>query len=155
MVAKYDKVKVSGDLALEVLDDTGVVRESRYVPNLVVSTGLALIINRLLGAGKAAVSHMAVGISNQATAASDTGLIQQAGAREPIDTAVVAGPANNWAVYTCTFEAGDGTGALTEAGVFNADTGGDMLCRTVFPVVNKLASDSMVITWTIKLDVGA
>jgi hypothetical protein len=40
---------------------------------------------------------------------------------------------------------------VTEAGVFNAATGGDMLCRTVFDVVNKAADDTMAITWTVTL----
>ena len=43
----------------------------------------------------------------------------------------------------------DGTGAITEAGIFNASTGGDMFARTKFAVVNKGAADSMTITWTI------
>ena len=42
-----------------------------------------------------------------------------------------------------------GTGAITEAGIFNASSSGTMLCRTVFSVVNKGASDSMTITWTV------
>jgi len=41
--------------------------------------------------------------------------------------------------------------AITEAGIFNAASSGDMLCRTVFAVLNKAAADSMVITWTITL----
>ena len=45
--------------------------------------------------------------------------------------------------------AGEGTGALTEAGIFNASSSGTMLCRTEFSVVNKGASDSMTITWTV------
>ena len=41
------------------------------------------------------------------------------------------------------------TGAITEAGLFNASSSGTMLCRTVFSVVNKGASDAMTITWTV------
>ena len=52
-------------------------------------------------------------------------------------------------LYVASFEAGDATGAVTEAGLFNAVTGGDMLCRTVFAVVNKAADDTMTVTWTI------
>ncbi len=51
--------------------------------------------------------------------------------------------------YVCAFSAGEGTGALTEAGIFNASSSGTMLCRTEFNVVNKGASDSMTITWTV------
>jgi hypothetical protein len=46
---------------------------------------------------------------------------------------------------------GVGTGAISEAGIFNASSGGTMLCRTVFPVVNKQASDTIAITWTITI----
>jgi hypothetical protein len=51
--------------------------------------------------------------------------------------------------YVATFPAGTGTGAVTEAGIFNASSSGTMLCRTVFPVVNKQSGDSMTITWTV------
>jgi len=47
------------------------------------------------------------------------------------------------------FGAGEGTGSITEAGIFNASSSGTLLCRTVFSVVNKGASDSMTITWTV------
>ena len=70
------------------------------------------------------------------------------GSREAIDTINVAA---NAITYVSSFEAGDGTGAVTEAGIFNAASSGDMLCRTVFSVVNKGASDSMTITWAITL----
>jgi hypothetical protein len=53
------------------------------------------------------------------------------------------------ATYVASFPAGTGTGAVTEAGIFNASSGGTMLCRTVFSVVNKGADDAMSITWTI------
>ena len=46
-------------------------------------------------------------------------------------------------------KAGDATGAVTEAGIFNAATSGTMLCRTTFDVINKGASDTMSVTWTI------
>ena len=44
-----------------------------------------------------------------------------------------------------------GTGAITEAGILNAGSGGTLLCRTVFSVVNKASSDSMTITWTVTI----
>ena len=60
-------------------------------------------------------------------------------------------PSTNTIVYTATFAAGTGTGALTEAGVLNASSSGTMLCRTVFSAVNKGADDSVTITWTITI----
>jgi hypothetical protein len=51
--------------------------------------------------------------------------------------------------YVATFGPGVGTGAIVEAGIFNAASSGTMLCRTVFSVVNKGADDAMTITWQI------
>jgi hypothetical protein len=56
---------------------------------------------------------------------------------------------NNAITYTATFPAGTGTGAITEAGIFNASTAGTMLCRTTFPVVNKQAGDTIAVTWVV------
>ena len=58
---------------------------------------------------------------------------------------------SNTVIYSAGFGLGVGTGAITEAGIFNAASSGTMLCRTVFSVINKGILDSMVITWTITI----
>jgi hypothetical protein len=57
----------------------------------------------------------------------------------------------NIATVSTTFGAGVGTGALTEAGIFNAATAGVMLSRVVFSVVNKASTDALTITWAITI----
>jgi hypothetical protein len=57
----------------------------------------------------------------------------------------------NTIAYVSSFEAGDATGAVTEAGIFNASSSGTMLCRVVFSAINKAADDTMSVTWTITL----
>ena len=96
-------------------------------------------------ASATAMSHMAIGSGSTAAAASDTALGSQL-ARTGLTSTTVSGAD---VVYVDTFPAGTGTGAVTEAGLFNASSGGTMLCRTVFSVVNKGASDAMTITWTV------
>jgi hypothetical protein len=95
-----------------------------------------------------AMSHMALGSGSTAAAASDTTLGSQLGSREALDSDTVS---SNTITYTSSFEAGDATGAVTEAGIFNATSGGTMLCRTVFAVVNKSADDSLSVSWQISL----
>jgi len=68
-----------------------------------------------------------------------------------LDSTTISGSNNEKVVYVSTFAAGAATGAVTEAGIFNASTAGDMLCRTVFAVINKAADDTVEITWTITL----
>ena len=62
-------------------------------------------------------------------------------------------PATSSIVYVASWSAGEATGAITEAGICNVASGttGDLLCRTVFSVINKGANDTMQITWTINL----
>ena len=87
------------------------------------------------------------GVARTAAAAGQTALVTEA-ARQSLTSTTVS---SNTVEYVAAFAAGTGTGAITEAGVLNAASGGTMLCRTVFSVVNKGASDSMTITWTITI----
>jgi hypothetical protein len=143
-----ETVKLKGDLVITLLDKDGNVKMQRKEKNLIVSAGLTFICSRMTNATSAVMSHMQLGSGNATPAAIDTALGSALGAREPLDSTVAS---SNTVTYTSSFEAGEGTGAVVEAGCFNAATGGTMLCRTTFPVVNKGADDTMAITWTITL----
>lgn len=146
-----ENLKLSGQLNIVLTGADGQVKDSREIKNLVVNSGLAYIISRMVGTTKGVMTHMALGAGTTATAANQTDLVSMTGSREAIDSTTIMGTVNEKVQYVATFEPGDSTGALTEAGIFNASTGGDMLCRTVFPVVNKQADDALSITWTITL----
>jgi hypothetical protein len=137
-----DNFKLTGKLKIELNDE--VVAE---VPNIVVSDGKAFVASRMKNTTDSAMSHMAIGTGSTAAAASDSALGSElSGSRTALTSTTVT---NNDIVYVATFGAGTGTGAVTEAGIFNASSGGTMLCRTVFSVVNKGSADSMTITWTV------
>jgi hypothetical protein len=142
-----DNFKAKGRLNIVVKDAEGNVKDSREVDNLVVNTGLAYIASRMKDTTDTAMTHMAVGTGTTAAAAGDTALGSESH-REALDSTTVT---SNAIAYVSSFEAGEGTGALTEAGIFNAASAGTMLCRTVFDVVNKGANDTMSITWTITI----
>ena len=142
-----DGLKLRGDVALVLRDKKGNVKEERTIKNLIVDTGLNFICDRMKD-DETAMTHMALGSGSTAAAAGNTTLGSQLGSREALDSSTVT---NNEIVYAASFEAGDATGAVTEAGIFNASTGGTMLCRTVFSVVNKAADDTLSVTWTITL----
>jgi len=143
-----DQIKLMGNLDITVLNSDGQVKEQRSEKNLVVTAGLGFIASRMEGTSDAVMSHMAVGSGSTAADAGDTDLGSILGSREALDSTTVSGAT---VTYVSSFEAGDGTGAITEAGIFNASSGGTMLCRTVFSTVNKAADDTMTITWTITL----
>lgn len=144
---KKDSSKVTGMVNVVVRDDAGKIKQEFTVPNLVVDTGLAFIASRMKDTTDAAMSHMAVGTDNTAANAADTTLGTEL-ARQALASSTVT---DNSIAYVATFAAGTGTGALTEAGIFNDPTTGTMLCRTVFAVINKGAADSMTVTWTVTI----
>ena len=136
----YDSLKMEGHLSIKVNDE--VVQE---VPNLVVTAGKGFVASRMKDATTNAMSHMSIGTNTASAAAGNTGLGAEA-ARVALTSTTVS---SNTITYVATFGTGVGTGAITEAGLFNASSSGTMLCRTVFAVVNKGSSDSMTITWTV------
>jgi hypothetical protein len=144
-----NNLSVKGRLSVVLRDADGNVKQSQDIPNLVVSSGLAFIASRMKDTTDAAMSHMAVGSGSTAAAAGDTALETQIGSRVSLTSTTVTA---NATAYVATFAAGTGTGAITEAGIFNASSAGTMLCRTVFSVVNKGADDTLQITWTITLN---
>lgn len=119
----------------------------RDIPNLITTVGLNYIADRMEGTGETVMSHMAVGTDNTAAALGDTTLNTENGRVALSSTVVTA----DEIVYTATFPAGTATGALVEAGILNAASGGSLLARTVFSAINKGASDSVTITWTITI----
>lgn len=141
------QAKASGKLNVVLKDSEGNIKQAIEVPNLVVNTGLAFIASRMKDTTDTAMSHMGIGTGTTAAAAGDTALGSQAARVALTSTTVTA----NAIAYVASFGAGTGTGAITEAGIFNASSAGTMLCRTVFAVVNKGASDTLQITWTVTL----
>ena len=143
-----DNLKLRGDVALVLKDKNGNIKETREINNLVVTAGLTFICSRMAAASAGVMSHMALGSSTTAAAAGQTDLVSILGSREALDSTNASA---NTIVYVSSFEAGEGTGSVTECGCFNASSGGTMLARTVFPVVTKQADDTMSVTWLITL----
>ena len=137
--------KARGRLTIEQFDVDGNLLDSQSVTNVVVDDGLDYIASRMKDATATAMSHMAVGSGTTAAAAGDSTLGTELGRVALTSTTV----ASNAITYVGDFAAGTGTGAVTEAGIFNASSSGTMLCRTVFSVVNKAAADTLKITWTL------
>tara|TARA_Y100001936_G_scaffold86957_1_gene85299 strand:- start:38115 stop:38537 length:423 start_codon:yes stop_codon:yes gene_type:complete len=136
-----DNLTLTG--ALVISKNDVVVQRTK---NLVVTAGKNWVADRMNDANTV-MTHMALGTGTNAAAVGDTTLQTEIDRNALTSTTV----STNTIAYGCTWAAGDGTGAITEAGLFDAASGGDMLARTVFSVVNKGASDSITITWTITI----
>lgn len=141
----HEIIKPTGMLRVVVIGPDGQVKTDEVFKNLVVDAGKDFVASRMVAASATVMSHMGIGSDTTAPAAGNTTLGSQL-SRVTLASASATGAV---VTYTASFPAGTGTGAVTEAGIFNAAVAGTMLCRTVFSVVNKGANDSMLITWTV------
>jgi hypothetical protein len=103
---KIENLLLRGQLNIVVTDQTGKIKETRDVANLVVNTGLGYITSRMVGTASSVMSHMAVGSNNTAAAAANTDLGNLLGSRKALDSTTISGANNESVVYVCTFSAG-------------------------------------------------
>jgi len=140
-----DNFALKGKLQLVLTDSEGRVKQIVDRDNLIVTVGKNFAANALLNPSTSPFTHMAIGTGTTPAALADTALEAQSVRQAFTSSSVPA----NVATMSTTYAAGVGTGAITEAGIFNASSGGTMLSRVVFSVINKSASDSLTINWTV------
>ena len=131
------------------LKDERVILAEREVPNTVTTGGDKYVATQVVDGGGTAMTHMAIG-EGTGQGASDNVLATELDRNALDSTTQGTGVNDNDVIYVATWAAGDGTGAITEAGIFNDATPGlgQMMCVASFGVINKGAADSLVITWT-------
>lgn len=139
-----ETVKATGALQIKLYGPDGKLKQEQNVKNLVVTSGKGYIAGRMVGT-PTAMSHMAIGSGTVNPDPDDNTLGTELG-RVGLTSSGASGAV---VTYVASFGAGTGTGAVTEAGIFNASSAGTLLCRTEFAVVNKGADDSLSITWTV------
>jgi len=145
-----DNIKMTGELKLTLTNEKGDVTKEVIVPNTVVTAGKGFIASRMKDATATAMSHMELGTGTTGADVADTALETKiTSSRTALTSTTVT---TNSVAYVVTFGAGVGTGAVTEAGIFNHATTGTMLCRTTFSVINKAAADTLGITWTVTVN---
>lgn len=136
-----DTINLVGEV--EILLNNKVVLEKK---NLVVTAGKSFLASAVISSSTSPFVGMAIGTGSTPAAITDTTLGTET-ARAAFTTSSVAA---NVVSLSNTYGAGTGTGAVTEAGIFNNSTsGGTLLSRVVFSAVNKGALDTLAINWTI------
>jgi hypothetical protein len=142
-----DSLKLNGTLNIKLTDENGNVKDERDLKNLVVTAGKNWVATFMSAGTGTVMTHMAVGTGTVAAADANTTLGTEL---SRVALNVSGGTrTNNSIAYVGVYGAGVATGALTEAGLFNAASVGTMLSRVVYSVINKGAADSLTITWTI------
>lgn len=157
----YENLKITGELHIVLRDETGKIKQELTVPNMVVNKGKSMFAKRLISNSLIDVpSHMSIGSVGTETNITHEGLLSElitnlaANVRPGFTTPTpsIGGDVNSAVTFSSTFAAGVGTGEVREAAIFNAVTGGTMLCRTTFGVVTKAPADTLTINWTVTVN---
>ena len=143
-----DFAPVRGHVRVEVFGPDGELKDFREVDNLIVTVGKNLIADNLLAAptlGKPGWMELGTGVT--APAAGDTALqtviaSSRVALTSKTRSANVVTLVGDWAAGTAT------NAAITEAGVFDAASAGNMSSRATFTAIPKGAADTLKITWT-------
>lgn len=138
-------LRIRGTLHATLRGPDGAVKREIVKHNLIVTAGKNAITSRLASSpGTAVPTHMAIGTGVTGEVAGDTTLQTELD-RNAVTSNTAAG---NVLTVVGDWAAGDGTGAITEAGIFSAASAGTMFSRATFSVINKAALDTLNITWT-------
>ena len=138
--------RVDSNVHLVLRGPDGQVKQEEWSHNTVPDAGVYAIMEQLLDAPATAVpSHMELGTGTPGAT--------KLGAYIAGSRTALSSKTRSSAVVTmvATFAAGTGTGAITEAGIFNSasEDAGTMYCSDSFAVINKAAADSLTVTWTL------
>lgn len=138
-----------GHINIKLYGPNGELKTERDLPNVITTVGKNFLADWLAQATQSTpfMNYVQLGTGTNAANASDTDL------QTPLGSRVAGSLSSSLNVWTndATFGPGVATGALTECGLFSASTGGTMLARKVFPVVNKESGDTIVFTWDVTI----
>lgn len=131
----------------ELFDKDGNLKQKFVKHNLITNKGYDFLCNAFANTTRPnPMKYIAVGSDTVAPRVTDIAL-----GREVVRQQAEFSHATNTNFLTLgtTLDAGVATGALTEAGIFNASTGGDLFDRVTFPVINKDKLDTYRMTFNI------
>lgn len=140
-----DNIKPKGSFSFIIYNENMDIKHQDDGKNLIVDVGKEWVAKYLSGESPDNLSFMALGSGNSAPVDGDIGLGNELG-RAAFDSIVRVG---NSIQYIATFLPGIATGSIVEAGLFNADIGGEMLSRRLFTLATKDPTDTMVGVWDI------
>lgn len=147
-----ENITLTGRVELILTGPDSRIKERKIIDNLVVTTGKEFVAGRIAGTSVGVMTHIEVGTSSNPPTVNNTSLNSGIiGSRTPM---IISGgtPSGPSVLFSALFGPTVGTGNIVEAGIFNASTGGTMLCHTVFSEVTKGPLDSLTINWTVTVN---
>jgi len=150
-----EKVKLIGKIHLVLRDKKGRIKEDRLIGNTITAVGKAELAGLMVvDVGGTGFDYIAIGTGTPTATALGAEATTNGGARrggvDVTGTRVTTTVTNDTGQLVTTFTF-TGALALTEAGIFNAATAGTMLASQSFSTLNVANTDTLQITWKIKI----
>ncbi len=152
-----ESLRLRGEIELVLYDSSGRVKRRVKLGNLVVNVGKAKVAGLINGVVSGPFTYVAIGDGSATSpgtctspSATDTALgheVMRVSATVGRTTTSVTNDTATWDA-TFTFTA---SYSICEAGIFDASTGGTMLARQTFPVLNVVSGDRLTISWRLQV----
>ncbi|MBP6884601.1 MAG: hypothetical protein KBC17_02125 [Candidatus Pacebacteria bacterium] len=142
----HDSLEITGKVDIKVFDNEGTLKTHHKIHNTVTTVGKEHIADRFGLQAQDPMITMAIGTGTPSATALGTEV-----SRKEFQSQTSSGL--TWTYVAQWSIDDDFAGTITEAGIFNAESGlgGVMLCSSSFTSIVKALNDSLVITWTITI----
>ena len=160
---RFEPQGMADRVTLKVFTRDGKLKQeydSGWSPNGITNVGFAEVAGLILtDVGGTPFDYIAIGTGTDAFDPTQTALISEVIRKAGSGSKTTTSVTDDTAQLVTTFSSADGLSgshSITESGVFNASSGGTMLCRQVFSALNIDwdAGDTLQVTWKIQIKQG-
>lgn len=160
---RFEPQGMADRITLKVFTKDGKLKQefdSGWSPNGITNVGFAEVAGLiLLDVGGTAFDYIAIGTGTTSFDPTQTSLVSEVKRKAGTGSRTTTSVTNDTAQLVTTFSSADGLSgshSITESGVFNASSGGTMLCRQTFSALNIDwdAGDTLQVTWKIQIKQG-
>ena len=147
-----DTISISGKFILKKFDADGNLVETREVKNVITNDGkneVAGLICADQASSYTAFDYIAVGTGTTSASATDTALENETDRQAATGTLTTTSVTDDTMQLVASFTGINAT--ITEAGVFNASTGGTMLARQTFSGIPLTTNDTLEVTYKVQV----
>lgn len=137
-----ETISINGYCSIKLFNPQGKLKDKREIHNTVTTAGKNGVADQILASPSLdKPTHMGIGEGSPSGTALGSEIDRNA-----LTSKTRSG---NIITYVGDWAAGDGTGAITESGIFDAVSSGNMWQSASFAVITKAAGDTLQITWTL------
>jgi len=143
--------KMKGRFKIAVLDENNNLKAEREVENTIMNAGLKVVTGLMLAdIGEDAFDHLAIGTGTDAPNATDTSMYAETYRSAGTGSQETDSVTDDTAQLTTSISI-TSSNDVTEAGIFNSSSTGDMLARTTFSAVSVADGDTVNLGYSVVL----